>query len=362
MLFIIRIVLNPRKPRVSHVALSCILKRALFEYMAARASASQGLEIQCFDGWHPEFDKALELLPETSACPHELYRLLIQNPGSRTKRTILFTERGHAVALLALRQREEPWEPLTKWILPGFLFPVKEGCLSRVISAIPLEVCLAWWRQKSSPPESRMIRCRRTGETYKMLCSENFELYWKSSGHLNTVRRIRNRCRDFEFEVNPTGAAEWVIRNWGIQWNVPPDELEDRIVAARYLEKTGHHYTLVLSDGHDRVAGHTFLSHNGDAVWQVSYRNPDYERQGVGTRLMELAFQWAAESRFRKIDLGGDHEYKLRWAPRDGVKQVFTVCPGYIMLAKRASKFAWRVHNKLYSNLKKNGFTDSIPG
>jgi hypothetical protein len=323
-------------------------------FVRAQYAGIQGLKAYFFDTWQPVLDEALHSLPETDLLPHDLFRLLMTESNPETKQTIMMTERGVPVALVGLRHREGYWEPVTQWIVPGVPFLVKADYLESVIAAIPFHVSIAWWRLHTSPPEIKKICYSKTSPTYKMLCSEDFELYWKSSGHLNTVKRMRNRCRDFEFEINPAGASEWVIRNWGNQWNISPGELQDRIITAGYLEKTGLHFTLILKDKQTWIAGDTFLSHNNEAVWQVSYRHPDYDSYGVGTRLMDLSFQWASKEGFQKIDLGGDHEYKLRWAPIDGEKHVFTICPGYIMVAKRVSELAWKARNTLMRNLKRN--------
>jgi CelD/BcsL family acetyltransferase involved in cellulose biosynthesis len=137
-------------------------------------------------------------------------------------------------------------------------------------------------------------------------------------------------------EINPPGAKEWVIKSWGNEWNIHPDEINDRLLAAEYLEKKGYHHTLVLKNNIGWVVGYTFLIHNNEAVWQVGWRNKDYETYAVGTRLMDISFEWAAKNGWSKIDLGGDHDYKLRWAPIDGEKHQFIICPKHILFMRRS--------------------------
>lgn len=112
---------------------------------------------------------------------------------------------------------------------------------------------------------------------------------------------------------------------------MPSYQIDDRVLAAKYLEHKGYHYTLALTNRGDWLSANTFLYHDGDAVWQVGYRNPKYQSYGVGTRLMDLSFHWAAEKGFRKVAIGGNHEYKIRWAPIDCVKQHLTICPDHAL-------------------------------
>ncbi len=99
-----------------------------------------GLRVKWFDSWHPVLDEALASLPETSACPHELYRQLVQNPGSMRKRTALITERGQPAAVVGLRQRgRHSWEPVTQWIIPGAIFPAKPGYWIPALEALGID-------------------------------------------------------------------------------------------------------------------------------------------------------------------------------------------------------------------------------
>jgi CelD/BcsL family acetyltransferase involved in cellulose biosynthesis len=68
------------------------------------------------------------------------------------------------------------------------------------------------------------------------------------------------------------------------------------------------------------VAGSTLVVHAGDVVGILTHRDKSYEHYSLGTRLMDLSFQWAKQSGFRRYDLGtagpaGTLTYKSRWAP-----------------------------------------------
>jgi hypothetical protein len=324
------------------------MKNVIDKFFMNKTTARYGLQVKSYNEWHLDLDRALNTLPETELCTHELFHLLMQHPSSARKRTILVTEKNEPVALIGLRKNDNKWGLITNWIIPGALFPIKEGYLQRVLSAVPQEIFIAWWRQKSKPPGIKNMHQPQVECTYQILCSEDFELYWKKSGHLNTVKRARRKCTDFEFEINPSGGWEWVIRNWGKHWDILPAETEDRIIAANYLEKNGHHYTFCLKSGNELISGHTFLCHDNDFVWQVTYRNQKYDEYGVGTRLMDLAFQWAAkENHFHKIDLGGGHDNKERWAPINGEKHQFMIRPDHFLLKNSIVNFLSKVKHKL---------------
>ena len=337
------------------MSLSCtkkIVKRFLENRMLAeRMAAGQGLRIRYFDEWHPVLDDALREFPETELCPHELFRELMQNRSSTQKITILFTEDNIPVALAGLRRWGDYWIPVTNWIIPGILFPFKKGCLERVIRILGLEMHVGWWRQEIPPPNMKEIRNISVGPTYGLKCSNSFEDYWKSSGHLKRIRNVRRKTNHFRFEINPPGGSEWIIKNWEKTWR-PKElkrmrDLEDRLIAAKYLERIGLHSSLLLSDRGQWVSGNTFIIHKNDPVWQLTYRDRNYDSYGVGTRILDLSFQWASNERFNKIDLGGDHDYKKLWAPEDGLKYMFRVCPSYLAFAQEVFQLSCRVKNKL---------------
>jgi hypothetical protein len=310
--------------------------------LRAKAAASQGLATNFFDGWQPEFDKVLQSLPETDIFPHELFHMLMDLSDPKAKKIILVTEKGEPVALAGLRNRWGYWEPITQWIVPGVLFPVKEGYIARVLAALGLEVRIAWWRWDSPPPENDSIIHLKSTPTHGICCSEDFEQYWRNNDNWKDIRLYRNRCRDFDLRVDLPGSTEWTIRNWEAKWrpqNIPqmPD-LAERLLVAQYLEGKGLCHTLSLVDGDKITASLTFTIHRDDAVAHYNYRNPEYNRQGVMNRLMDLGFYWVRDMGFQKIDLGGSFDYKDKWAPENGEKWEFSVCPSNIMFERRASE------------------------
>jgi hypothetical protein len=228
--------------------------------------------------------------------------------------------------------------------VPGVLFPIKEGYMSRVLAVLDSETHIGWWRWNEPPPKIDCIRQIKMTPTRGMSCSGDFEQHWRRSGLMRTIQKARNRCNGFELRTHTPNGAEWTIRSWDAKWRPrrmgeSPDVAE-RLAVARHLEERGLHHTLLLFDGDEPVAGVTLISDRNDAVPYINYRNPEYDRHSVMNRLEELMFYWAKERGFTKIDMGGSHDYKERWAPEDGAKWEFTVCSEYVLRERRISAFA----------------------
>jgi hypothetical protein len=313
-----------------------------------------GLDVMWFDSWHPALDEALESLPEMETCPHELYRLLVKNPGPARKRVALVVEQGEPVAVVGLRQRGRySWEPVTQWIVPGTVSPAKPGYLIPALEATRSDVWVAWWRMGDPPPPSRLTRCLESTPTYRLHCSEDFERYWRDNGYFKTIRRIRNRCRDLILVINSPGSAEWIIRNWEARWRDSPTladpSLADRILAAEYLENQGRYHTLLLLDGGTPAGGATMTVQHKDLIAGVLYREPQYHRFGVGDRLIDLSFTFAAENGFETFDIGGGHDYKKHWARQEGERWWFNLCPEPLFRAKQIVKWARRLGGQGFS-------------
>ena len=297
--------------------------------------SSGPLKIEWFDTWSPKLDEALEQLPRMDICSHDLYRRMIRNPGPTPKRTALVSDAGRPVAVVGLRNRGGLyWTPMGHWILPGGVFPVLPGQFAHVLEALGSNVWVACWRWEGPPDVRAIARSVEEAPTHQMPLSGDFVQFWRQSSCYKTVRLMRNRCRNFTFAINQPGALEWTISQWDARWcrqgMARATDLDDRILAARYLQERGRHFTLTLCDDGQPVAGETYVLHGRDLVSLVCHRNLNYEKQGVGVRLMELIFNWAAERGFQMLDLGRTHDYKNRWAPVDGRISVYHVCPEYL--------------------------------
>jgi hypothetical protein len=48
------------------------------------------------------------------------------------------------------------------------------------------------------------------------------------------------------------------------------------------------------------------------------FRDKKYDWHCVGTRILDLAVQWAAEHGLARFEMGGWYTYKAKWAPQSG--------------------------------------------
>jgi hypothetical protein len=326
--------------------------------------AKNGWIVNWFEKWEKVHDEAMKNIPACSHWPNELLQILFDASIGTHKKIALITQNEVPIAMVVLRAQDRfYYEPIANsFTIPGFLFLGKSELASSVLLSLQLPLRISWWRMSQDPPSEtlRVVRKSQSVQHYIMNLNEDFEDYWRSAGHFNTIRRMRKRCQKFTFSVDPNnfkeGCLYWIMNNWGKKWKVPQENLANRILSAKYLELLKLHHCLVLFDGDRPVAGHTFLVHNGDLVWLVTHRDESYEHFGVGTRLMDLSFHWAKEAGFNKIDLGTTQSYKSRWAPIS--KQNWTkleVCPEIVYRFFQAKRFKQQLigrmrhyYNRLY--------------
>ena len=299
----------------------------------------QRLEVRSFDRWNESLDDILTRLPTTELMPHSLFRQLMLTSPER-KKALAFYDRGDPIGLLGLRGIGTDWNALTNWIVPGILCPAKPGYQARILESAGFGIEVAWWRQDHSPPNVRSGCDLRRSHTYRLNLRGNYEGYWRQGHHFKNIRASRNRCKGLELDVNPPDSSEWIIRHTTDKWNCDPVESEDRVVAARFLQAAGLHHTLILRDGTRRVGGVTMIQHGDTIVAENIWRDPEYERNGLGVRLIDLSVQWAVEQGFRVIDFGGEIQgcdaYKVRWAPPAGEKWTFRVLSGLPLRLQKA--------------------------
>lgn len=312
-------------------------------FMMKVLGSKDGLRVQWFDEWNERLDEALALIPEAIECPHELFRRLAENKTPFKKKFAVVTHGGRPVAIPALRQKGHRWEPITKWLLPGFIFPAQDGFLIPAMAALGIEVEVAWWRMEGPPPDHPWLRDLEDTQTYSLPLTGDYEEYWRETGLLKkSVRPARKRCSGFTLTVDSPDAVEWVTKSWAEKWadetNTLLQEVSDRIVAAKYLEAQGRHHSFLLLDNGKPIAGATVFVHDNDLVASCIYRCPEYDHNNVGTRIIDLIVEWGAERGFRGMNFGGGYGYKGRWAPPEGKRWKFQVYPPYLMYAKHVLK------------------------
>ncbi|HEY6202667.1 MAG TPA: GNAT family N-acetyltransferase [Candidatus Limnocylindria bacterium] len=302
------------------------------------------MRVRWFDPWSSEVDAALLLLPEPESCPHDLLAELMQGPTRTRKRTAIITLRGEPVAVVGLRSRKHFWEPVfSASVCPRAKMPARDGMLFPALAALGLDVWTGGWEDA---PEGSLpnVRSAFSLPMYKVDCGKGAEEHWRQSGNARAVEIGRNRTRGFTLEVDAPGATEWVIENWGRQWRHHPSQeticVEDQLIAARYFQPRGLLHTFRLLDGGQPAAGYVGAVYRGEIVLVCGHREAEYERRSVGIRLFDLVIDWAAAAGYAKVDIGGGHAYKAKWAPEDGQRWYFNVCPTPLYVVKKAVRVA----------------------
>ena len=290
--------------------------------------SGEDLRVEWLRGWDASLVDVLRALPEPPGCPHSLLQLLIENEVPEPKLVAVVFSNDDPVAVIPLRDTHEPWQIVTNWITPGHPFPAATGFHVPALAALRHDVYVSWWQLADVPAHVRLqdlsiLPTRRADLT------TDFEAFWKQSGQLRSVRRARERCDDLRLELDFPGTAEATIRRWEHTWRSTPNvelpSLRDRLVASQHLAELGRQYCFSLHDGEDLVAGMTFLVYKGGLIFHVPYRHRDYDKLGVGVRLLDRASHWGAENGFSFLDLGGTDfgAYKARWGPDGGTKMSF---------------------------------------
>lgn len=346
-----------RKARGKGTLMLALSKSSAERFLRECAAITRGLRIKVYEEWRPELDEVLASLPGEDIFPHELFRSLMKLPNPGKKLIIRVMKQGEPVALAGLRKRWGLWEPVTRGIVPEVLFPVKEGYLSHVLPAFGLPLNVQWWRRPDPPPMADWMRQVESFTDYRMGCSDDFEAHWRKSNLLRKIKNRRTRCCGFKLKVNLPYAAKFIIKTWdrkwrGVQLGERSEDITERLMAAEYLQERGLHYSLLLVDRDEPVAGCTCLVHRNEVLAHISYRNPAYDMLGGMTHFWEMFFYWARDMGFDGICLGAHHDYKKKWAPESGQYFRFKVYPGISRVCDLTSRLIETAGGKLPMGIK----------
>jgi len=302
----------------------------------------QAKHVQWFNRWHPIIDDALQELPEMDTCPHELFRLLMESRASVPKRIALVTDAGRPVAVVGLRRRQHHWEPIPQGVVPHALAVARDEHLFPALASLKVNLRIPYWQQDQPPP-----RCARDVieiPVHKMDCTVSMEPYWRTTGHLKTIKSARNRTRGFTLEVDAPGAAEWTIKQWADRWGVnrlqTTSTTPDLLVAARFDQSRGRYHSFRLMDGDNPVAGCTFVVYKRELSLVRTIYRLEYNLASPGHRLLELVHDWARIAGYSQIDIGGGQHYKAKTAPESGILSGFNICPLHIAIARQSRSVA----------------------
>jgi GNAT superfamily N-acetyltransferase len=303
----------------------------------------RGLGVKQFAVWNDTLSAALTELPELESCPHELLMALMQLPSPGQRKIFLISDGSAPVAIVPLDYEGGYWKP---GLLPPTLTigPAKDGAILGALEATRLPIRIGYWAGELPEDEPNLCETVET-PTYRMPLGADLDQYWRSARRIHGLNQARNRCKDFEFEVNGPGAVAWTITRWAEKWadaSSPAILMTSaRLLTGEYLQPLGRHHTFRLFDGSRAVAGLSGVARGGELMLLCNYRDPEYDWHGVGNRCMELAFRWAA-SEGLAVGLGGGFGYKEGWAPQDGSYHEFSILPRRVQIARELERRARR--------------------
>jgi len=284
------------------------------------------IRTRLFDRWTAPLDTAWGLLPDHPYWPKTLYRRLIEAPTNANRRFVLWERQSEPVGLVALVKESSSlsWQPVTQWILPGFLGLGEPALLESLCLNLVFPTRFGWWRMPHLPVAGGRVRKVTTEPTYRLPCSMDFDRFWSQSGLMSDLRRAARRARHLELRCNAPGAARWIIINSERQWREPhrpvAEGLQRSLAAADFLSEQHRLVVHTLQDGDRFVAGDIGLIHGDSLVGTQTFLDREYRKIGAGNLTFEATFRWAKREGLREVDLGGGFEYKRRWAPQEGSK------------------------------------------
>lgn len=295
---------------------------------AAGAGLSRrGAQIRWVDNL-AELEAVLAALPAPPGCTRAQYFELM-HPASVQKRHAVAMEAGAPTALISVRRRRNYWEPVACQCLPGFIAPaVDDAALGRALNATGLEIRVSF----GLGPEAERLGARLSYsyDIRGLTLDDAYEDHWKlhQNWHMRAVKKARRTCEGMEMRIDGDGDLAWILERWTEMWRGDPEEeitaTPDRLRFWKALQASPapdglRVHTVTLSAEGRPVAGAIHTSLGDTITFQCSAREDAYEKQGVGTRVMDASLSWAKEAGFTHFILGSG-DYKTRWGPAYGVR------------------------------------------
>lgn len=267
-------------------------------------------------------------------CDRDVYERLCARPDPG-KRHILVSDDDGPLALLSLRRRPRFWEPVAHQCLPGFIAPARDQAgLARSLRAAGLEIRVESGLEE---PPHRLDPTDTYSYAVRQIDLEgDYTAYWHAKGRRKSLRASRKRCAELTTAVDDLAGIAWTVEQWSAQWRGHPSgeiaAAGDRAAVWSSLYGTSDAQSwrataVTLADGRRRVAGAILLARDDTVTFQCTARDPHYERLMVGSRVLELAVEWAADAGYRVFDLGGGGGYKRWWGPESAHRHAASFRP-----------------------------------
>lgn len=292
---------------------------------AGRATARlqhRDLSIRRFSEWNATLDEALGQLPEPEGCTREFYRELVL-PTSVAKQHALVTDNDGPLAVVSVRRRGRRWEPVAYQCLPGVVAPARSlpdlgRSMHRLGADVLVEAGLSADMALADPTVFYPYEVRQIDLT------GDYEAYWKSKGLHKNTKRAAKRCAEMDIHVDRDGGIARAVEMWRMAWADDPTQEavaamdRERFWTALHNDETSSGprvLTLELFDGERMVAGTVSFMVDDRLLLQCLARDSEYDRQMVGTRIIEATVEWAVANGCQLVDFGAGDGYKRWWAP-----------------------------------------------
>lgn len=289
----------------------------------------------------PDFLDALDELTAGSDEGGRMIHRRLAEPTRIPKRNILVLCGDEPVLATTLRLRAHFWEPATTTCAPYLRLPHREGHLGPAFAAVRHEVLIPeYFGDPADLRQHDVTPC----ELYAMpLQVPDFRAHW-SENTWRSIVKTRNKTGDLTVAVDHADALPWLVSRWEATWGDDPSDetgvADDLRAVWPEMLAGGRLRTVTLLADDAPVAAYAMGVWGSTVVGLVTARDKTWSRGSLGVRVLVEAMRVAREAGFERLEIGGYHEYKQRFAPPGGTHPLVHIRPG---LAGRLEARARRV-------------------
>jgi hypothetical protein len=241
--------------------------------------------------------------------------VLLARPSEARKRHAVVRRSGRVIAVVSLRRCAGFWEPVSAQCIPRSPIACEPDLVGPVLRALRVLIQIGplYERDDALDPDEWLEYPR-----YGQPLTADYEAYWPAQGGMN-YRNARNKTRDLATRIDHPGDIDWVVDTWAEMWRGHPSgeyvAAGDRKLLWNRLQQRGTIHSVVLADGDKPVAGCVHYCEDGIVRFECTGRDHTYDKRRVGTRVLDVSFEWAKSAGYEFFDMGGGEGYKHWWAP-----------------------------------------------
>jgi Acetyltransferase (GNAT) domain len=302
--------------------------------------AGKGLDIEWSSNWGPQHDRMLDDLAFLDDDDRQLHRLLGRTTDA-TKVHATVAADGAPIAVVSLRRRPGFWEPASAQCLPGTPIACVPDQLGRVLRGLGREVRIG---SLYRDPSDLHPLVTRSYQRYGADLRGDYEAHWPHRGGMNYLA-ARKKTVGFDVRIDHPGDLEWTVNRWAEFWRDNETgevaSAPDRLAVWGHLQGVRTHSVMLAKDDQP-VAGCVHFCVDGVVKFECTGRDLAFEKQRVGTRVLDVSFEWAKQAGYDIFDMGGGADYKHWWAPPYATSYEAVFVPP---LVQRVNRFAHRARS-----------------